>query len=93
MHHRFLALSPRPSSHQDVVSPDSAQFTTSPTPIITGEDTEDMETRGKELASRCWNDNDDFLAKEKIAEWLGGQYDFLFPFIFHVTLTCTQWFD
>jgi hypothetical protein len=32
-----------------------------------------METRGKELASRCFNDNDDFLPKEKIAEWLGGQ--------------------
>jgi PH/SEC7 domain-containing protein len=35
-----------------------------------------METRGKDLASRCWDDNDNFLPKEKIAEWLGGQYVF-----------------
>lgn len=58
------------------VSPDSAHFTasSSPTPIITSEEQpEDLETRGKELATRCWNDNEDFLPKEKIAEWLGGQ--------------------
>ncbi|KAG6917832.1 hypothetical protein DXG01_000892 [Tephrocybe rancida] len=36
------------------------------------EDTMDMETRAKELASRCWAEDEDFLAKEKIAEWLGG---------------------
>lgn len=33
-----------------------------------------METRGKELASRCFSEDEEFLAKEKIAEWLGGQY-------------------
>jgi hypothetical protein len=33
-----------------------------------------MDTRGKELATRCYNEDEDFLAKEKIAEWLGGQY-------------------
>jgi PH/SEC7 domain-containing protein len=37
-----------------------------------GEDA-DMHTRGKELATRCWTEDDDFLHKEKIAEWLGGQ--------------------
>ncbi|KAG6845394.1 hypothetical protein H0H87_009741 [Tephrocybe sp. NHM501043] len=36
------------------------------------EDTVDIETRAKELASRCWEEDEDFLAKEKIAEWLGG---------------------
>ncbi|KAF7321376.1 Sec7-like domain belongs to guanine nucleotide exchange factors [Mycena kentingensis (nom. inval.)] len=36
------------------------------------DDPEDMETRGKELATRCWQEDEDFLGKEKIAEWLGG---------------------
>jgi len=57
----------------DLASPDSLYFSTSPTPIITGEDSGDIETRGKELASKCWNEDEDFLHKEKIAEWLGGQ--------------------
>lgn len=64
--------SPRTTSQQDLASPESTHFRTSPTPIITGDDSEDMETRGKDMASRCWNENEDFLAKEKIAEWLGG---------------------
>ncbi|RDB16953.1 hypothetical protein Hypma_002582 [Hypsizygus marmoreus] len=37
-----------------------------------GDDTAEMDARGKELASRCWNEDEEFLAKEKIAEWLGG---------------------
>ncbi|KAJ7096338.1 hypothetical protein C8R44DRAFT_812767 [Mycena epipterygia] len=37
-----------------------------------GESLEDMEARGKELATRCWKEDEDFLGKEKIAEWLGG---------------------
>jgi hypothetical protein len=41
--------------------------------LSTGEETPDMDTRGKELASRCWAEDEQFLAKEKIAEWLGGQ--------------------
>jgi PH and SEC7 domain-containing protein len=32
----------------------------------------DIELRGKELAARCWAEDEEFLAKEKIAEWLGG---------------------
>ncbi|KAL1717370.1 hypothetical protein EV715DRAFT_203332 [Schizophyllum commune] len=36
-------------------------------------ETADMDQRGKELALRCWNEDEEFLAKEKIAEWLGGQ--------------------
>ncbi|KAH7923717.1 hypothetical protein BV22DRAFT_1196481 [Leucogyrophana mollusca] len=36
------------------------------------EDVQDPEERGKELASRCYEEDEDFLAKEKIAEWLGG---------------------
>lgn len=67
-----LVASPRTTSQQDLASPESTHLRSSPTPIITGDDSEDMETRGKDLASRCWNENEDFLAKEKIAEWLGG---------------------
>jgi hypothetical protein len=67
-----LVASPRTTSQQDLASPVSTHFRISPAPIITGDDSEDMETRGKDLASRCWNENEDFLAKEKIAEWLGG---------------------
>lgn len=37
------------------------------------DDAGDVEARGKELASRCWAEDEDFLPKEKIAEWLGGQ--------------------
>ncbi|KAJ3896245.1 hypothetical protein GG344DRAFT_36990 [Lentinula edodes] len=37
-----------------------------------GDDSPDMEVRGQELASRCWNEDEEFLGKEKIAEWLGG---------------------
>lgn len=65
--------SSRTSSQMDLASPDSLYFSASPTPIITGEDNGDGEIRGKELASKCWNEDEDFLHKEKIAEWLGGQ--------------------
>lgn len=56
----------RRSSHQDLGT--SLQF------VIPagGEELGDLEGRGKELASRCWNDNEDFLPKEKVAEWIGG---------------------
>ncbi|KAJ7045497.1 hypothetical protein C8F04DRAFT_436332 [Mycena alexandri] len=36
------------------------------------ENPEDMESRGKELATRCWKEDEEFLGKEKIAEWLGS---------------------
>ncbi|KAI6000564.1 hypothetical protein EDD15DRAFT_2159814 [Pisolithus albus] len=32
----------------------------------------DPEERGKELAARCYREDEEFLAKDKIAEWLGG---------------------
>jgi hypothetical protein len=63
----------RRSSHQELgTSPDSVQLVISPT-SPGGEESGDLETRGKELASRCWDDNNDFLPKEKVAEWIGGQ--------------------
>ncbi|KAG6876562.1 hypothetical protein C0992_012409 [Termitomyces sp. T32_za158] len=49
----------------------AAQSSASPS-LNPSEDCVEMEARGKELASRCWEEEEDFLAKEKIAEWLGG---------------------
>lgn len=37
-----------------------------------GSDNEDVDARGKELATRCWNEDETFLVREKIAEFLGG---------------------
>jgi len=31
-----------------------------------------IETRGKENARRAWEEDEGFLTKERIAEWLGG---------------------
>lgn len=33
----------------------------------------DMESRAKDFATKCWIEDEDFLVREKIAEWLGGQ--------------------
>ena len=37
------------------------------------EDSLDIESRARESAVKCWTEDEDFLAKEKIAEWLGGK--------------------
>ena len=34
---------------------------------------QDPEEHGKELAARCYQEDEGFLAKDKIAEWLGGK--------------------
>lgn len=34
---------------------------------------EDLATKAKTLADKCWQEDDSFLAKDKIAEWLGGR--------------------
>ncbi|KAG9316335.1 hypothetical protein JVU11DRAFT_2366, partial [Chiua virens] len=36
------------------------------------EEMQDPEERGKELAARCYQEDEGFLAADKIAEWLGG---------------------
>ncbi|KAG1777746.1 hypothetical protein EV702DRAFT_969303 [Suillus placidus] len=41
-----------------------------PVPPSTPIDTD--EERGRDLAAKCYNEDEDFLAKDKIAEWLGG---------------------
>ncbi len=35
-------------------------------------DPEELEARGKGCARRAWEEDEEFLAKERIAEWLGG---------------------
>ena len=73
------AVSPRADSHRDLAVNDLALRRLSsihPSGVVSplvGEDTSDMDTRGKDLALRCWNEDEEFLAKDKIAEWLGGQ--------------------
>jgi hypothetical protein len=37
---------------------------------------EELEARGKECAKRVWEEDEEFLAKERIAEWLGGVWVF-----------------
>ncbi|KAJ7788428.1 kinase-like domain-containing protein [Mycena olivaceomarginata] len=37
-----------------------------------GENLEDIKTRARELAIRCWKEDEDFLGKEKYAEWFGS---------------------
>ena len=36
------------------------------------EDPEELDAYGRECAEKCWIEDDTFLTREKIAEWLGG---------------------
>lgn len=58
-------------SQQDLTINDHTRFSRSRSPGK--EDSVDIEMRGKDLATRCWLEDEEFLAKDKIAEWLGGQ--------------------
>jgi hypothetical protein len=60
------------SSHQDLITNDLRHPSNPSLSPATGDENSDIEIRGKELASRCWAQDEEFLAKEKIAEWLGG---------------------
>lgn len=37
------------------------------------EDVADVESRGREAAQKCWDEDESFVGRDKIAEWLGGQ--------------------
>lgn len=50
-------------------SPSSVSTSNSPAPV---DESVDMATRGRELAVKCWDEDESFLAKDRIAEWLGG---------------------
>ena len=62
-------------SQQDLSTNDLVitKFSTSRSPSTKNEETGDLRARGKELALRCWEEDEEFMAKDKIAEWLGGQ--------------------
>lgn len=69
------------SSHQELTVSDLAAVgrVRSPSPISRTRsddnstlDPDEIEVKGKELATQAWNEDEGFLAKEKIAEWLGG---------------------
>ncbi|KAH9858835.1 hypothetical protein C2E23DRAFT_880256 [Lenzites betulinus] len=62
------------ASQQDLSTNDlvPARFPLRPSPAK-HEDSTDLDNRGKDLATRCWEEDEEFLSKDKIAEWLGGQ--------------------
>jgi PH and SEC7 domain-containing protein len=59
------------ASQVDITDAASASSTMSPARGVSLEG-DDMEARGQELAKRCWTDDETFLPREKVAEWLGG---------------------
>ncbi|KAJ7594136.1 signal peptide peptidase-domain-containing protein [Mycena floridula] len=66
-------LSRAPASSQQDLTVNDLAFPRSSNPTTPRvEDSTDLETRGREMAQRCWHEDDEFLTKDKIAEWLGG---------------------
>jgi len=59
-------------AHQELTTNDLVlnRYASNPSFVRT-EDSDDE--RGKDLAAKCYTEDEDFLPKEKIAEWLGGQ--------------------
>jgi PH/SEC7 domain-containing protein len=41
--------------------------------LIRTEEAEDLETKGMARALQCYTEDEEFLPRDKIAEWLGGQ--------------------
>jgi PH/SEC7 domain-containing protein len=70
---RLLPPSRMPSEDETASSKD---ISSASAPLVDGtilDDSSDPEAKGRVYASRCWYEDEDFLAKDKIAEWLGGQ--------------------
>ncbi|TFK89121.1 hypothetical protein K466DRAFT_645137 [Polyporus arcularius HHB13444] len=63
------------ASQQDLTTNDlvPARFSLRQSPANREESYAELDNRGKELAGRCWVEDEEFLPKDKIAEWLGGQ--------------------
>ena len=59
-------------SQQDLSTSPSQQFRQLTSRKFEPTDPEEVEARGKECAKRVWEEDEEFLAKERIAEWLGG---------------------
>ncbi|KAI6033019.1 hypothetical protein F5J12DRAFT_712114 [Pisolithus orientalis] len=64
----------RASSHQELTTSDLIinRYASNPAFSKKEDETTDPEERGKELAVKCYQEDEEFLAKDKIAEWLGG---------------------
>lgn len=67
------ALSTSMSSQTDLTEETGNGRSKSSSAAPSREDSLDIESRAKEFAVKCWTEDDEFLAKEKIAEWLGGK--------------------
>lgn len=59
-------------AHQELTTNDLIINRYASNPSFSRTDDTDEE-RGKDLAAKCYTEDEDFLAKEKIAEWLGGK--------------------
>lgn len=59
-------------SQQDLSTSPSQQFRQLTSRKFEPKDPEEVEARGKECAKHAWEEDEEFLAKERIAEWLGG---------------------
>ncbi|KAG8213666.1 hypothetical protein J3R82DRAFT_10361 [Butyriboletus roseoflavus] len=57
---------------QDLTTSDVVLTRFASNPSFSHKEMQDPEEHGKELAVRCYQEDDAFLAKDKIAEWLGG---------------------
>ena len=65
-------------SRSDTVSPITPPDIGSTGDLVLSSDTTpgeepDIDSKAKSLAARCWAEDEEFLIKEKIAEWLGGR--------------------
>ena len=43
------------------------------------DDVVDVEVRAREAALKCWEEDESFVGRDKIAEWLGGRCVFPSP--------------
>ncbi|KAI9442110.1 hypothetical protein H4582DRAFT_2072665 [Lactarius indigo] len=59
-------------SQHDLTSSPGQQLRRLPSDSLGPTDSEVIETRSKECARRAWEEDEGFLTKERIAEWLGG---------------------
>lgn len=68
-----MGMDPSASSLEVSVYDYTGDGTTSPIAKSPSDGQEDLQTKAKTLAERCWQEDETFLAREKIAEWIGGQ--------------------
>lgn len=60
------------SAHQELTTNDLVLNRYASNPSFARTDDTDVEEKGKDLAAKCYTEDEEFLVKEKIAEWLGG---------------------